>query len=165
MSYCCLDHERTIFHSYMQRVSGVCMKPGVGPRYILGIFFLIAVIQYLTRQLKEERYFLAHSSGTSVYGWWERHGYKRLQKAEAYGNCLLPVTDQEVRRNEKYAQAMQSQGPPQRPTSCSWAPLTSYWFLQDLSKRRHLLGLKYLNTVQLVFKALQMLWSMAPTET
>ena len=50
----------------MQRGNGVCVKPGVGMSYILGIL-LSTVIKHLTRQLKEERDFLAHSLGTSVY--------------------------------------------------------------------------------------------------
>lgn len=68
--------------------------------YILGIL-LCTVIKHLTRQLKEERDFLAHSLGTSVY-----HGGKDMATsgstvAEAYGDCLLPVTNQEVRRSKK----------------------------------------------------------------
>lgn len=123
MSYGCLVHERrTVFNSYMQSLNGICMKPGVGTRYILSILF-ITVIKYLTRQLNKERYFLANSSGTSVYPGGKDMATSDSTMAEAYGNCLLPVTNQKVRRKKTCDHAIKSQGPPQWLTSCNWAPL------------------------------------------
>lgn len=58
----------------MQRVNGVCMKPAVGTRYILGIF-LITVVKYITKQPKEE-IFSGPQLGDFRLSWWGGHSYK-----------------------------------------------------------------------------------------
>lgn len=50
------------------------------------------MIKHLTKQLKEDFFFLAHSSGTVVYPGGEDMAASGSMVPEASGNCLLSVT-------------------------------------------------------------------------
>lgn len=97
------------------------MKPAVGTRYILGIF-LITVIKYITKQPKEE-IFSGTQLGDFRLSCWQDIATSGPTVAEAYGYRLLPVSNQELRRNKKCGEAIKSQGPPQCRTFHSWALL------------------------------------------